>query len=1043
MALALALAFSMAVPISGAGETAPTGYTLEEITGIFYDELDGDKMLWTAAYNYQGWRTSSGNWLNAIMDYIHNGLVDVGFKDGERTTANNQGDSVWFQVDTEPNNWNSSNIVNVWNLQYMSLKVVDDPSFDQASAELTAKVNIMSDCIDPTSIYWPSDLDSADPTWMIAALSDPGSADYKRMQNMQKRVHVPTNMAFTKLTDEGKSAAQNINDGTIKAEVVNVGTVTATANSMGIPDSDLRGKILLTTSAGATARTYATSVGAVAVLARVSDAPTYRMPVIDGVRLYTDSVVYTGMGNYAEPGAGALGFHFSLDQYNALASILTAEDTVEMEICVLGTYEPGKPRRIVVAEIQGSVKPEERIYIPAHLQDPGAGDNASGPAMGYNIAATMKRLIDEGVIARPERTITFVFGDENRMTENWLTKYMNEFRNVKGSVDLDMTGEDPAKTGGSMLIEKTPDPSNVATTAVAAELQYRYGQFTFPGQTNLPTFTTFIRKPDKFSLWTSVGNFVRQPVNNYPGFFLNDLYKQTGLIVQKESPDFKVDSNPYEGGSDHTPFVLGALSRIGTFVPALLSWHFTDYFYHSSADTLDKLSAREFHDVSTVTSAVAYQMANCSEGTAPDMIDQVIAGWEERLGYETQNTDDHYDWLVERGISGVDFDNAYNTEMKAIGDWSRWYVEAVKSVSRCFVGGKLGTPYSLGPTLQAKEDEAIARIEAETVKALDNVDKVFGKDTAKRPIQIATANLPQPVYIPAGTSADQMAALLPDKITVQYVGGGTGQVDVAWSTATNPAFSASRAGLYRVNGTLSGLEDGVVNWAVVQAVAEVNAVNPVVSLGVASVSGIEGDVEYTLSVSDAVDLLAVELELEVDGNMLAFKGIDTLAGFTDVNGIAWKSMGGDVWKGTVTLGYPAGSDTGFSVFIPADIAKFVFAPMAEGFATVKLTDITAVCLACGETRYIDAVIANGEATTEIAQLVFSKYDLNKDNKVDALDLGIMLLYCGFDKDSPSWGTLVKVNDSKGRPVTASMCDVNGDGVVDMLDLLDLFIHYTK
>jgi Ca2+-binding EF-hand superfamily protein len=95
------------------------------------------------------------------------------------------------------------------------------------------------------------------------------------------------------------------------------------------------------------------------------------------------------------------------------------------------------------------------------------------------------------------------------------------------------------------------------------------------------------------------------------------------------------------------------------------------------------------------------------------------------------------------------------------------------------------------------------------------------------------------------------------------------------------------------------------------------------------------------------------------------------------------------------------------------------------------------------TVYLDSVISGGEAVTNIDQRVFSKYDLNRDNKVDALDLGIMLLYCGFDIDSADWDTLVKVNDSKGKPVTASMCDVNGDGVIDMLDLLDLFIHYTK
>ncbi|MCL1808461.1 MAG: dockerin type I domain-containing protein, partial [Clostridiales bacterium] len=134
---------------------------------------------------------------------------------------------------------------------------------------------------------------------------------------------------------------------------------------------------------------------------------------------------------------------------------------------------------------------------------------------------------------------------------------------------------------------------------------------------------------------------------------------------------------------------------------------------------------------------------------------------------------------------------------------------------------------------------------------------------------------------------------------------------------------------------------------------------------------------------------------------------------------------------------------GFTSAVSTNIAKFVFAPRAAGDTTFMLTNAKATGLVGTVTKYLEIIVDSGEATTNIDQRIFSKYDLNRDNAVDALDLGIMLLYCGFDKDSPDWGTLVKVNDSKGKPVTASMCDVNSDGVIDMLDLLDLFIHYTK
>ncbi|MCL1983061.1 MAG: dockerin type I domain-containing protein [Clostridiales bacterium] len=224
----------------------------------------------------------------------------------------------------------------------------------------------------------------------------------------------------------------------------------------------------------------------------------------------------------------------------------------------------------------------------------------------------------------------------------------------------------------------------------------------------------------------------------------------------------------------------------------------------------------------------------------------------------------------------------------------------------------------------------------------------------------------------------------------------------------------------------------------VRIASELNA-----NLNVDSVSGIEGDVEFTLSVSHAKDLLALELEFTVDAGLLAGKGVETLNGFEAVDGIAWKSLGGSIWKGSLTIGLPAGHEgTGLTSYVPVDVAKFIFAPRAMGEASMKLTDVKAVGLD-GETVYLDVVIVNGEAVTTIEQLVWSKYDLNKDNKIDALDLGIMLLYCGFATETPGWDSLVKVNDSRGRPVTASMCDVNSDGIIDMLDLLDLFIHYTK
>ncbi|MCL1809179.1 MAG: M28 family peptidase [Clostridiales bacterium] len=289
-----------------------------------------------------------------------------------------------------------------------------------------------------------------------------------------------------------------------------------------------------------------------------------------------------------------------------------------------------------------------------------------------------------------------------------------------------------------------------------------------------------------------------------------------------------------------------------------------------------------------------------------------------------------------------------------------------------------------------------------------------------------------------------------DRVTADFVGETT-------STATTLEFSPGSTvhflpkdnyAIQNVSGyaTASVPDPSVLTTTLNRSFASrlaADILHPTFNLSVPAESGIEGDVCYTLSISKAENVLSVELEFEIDGDLLAGKGLVGLNGFDPLNDIFWAYAGSGKWKGAATLGLPSGSTTGLTSAPPTDIAQFVFSPRAVGEATMKLTSAKAVGVAGGTTAYLNSVIESGEATTFIDQRVFSKYDLNRDNKVDALDLGIMLLYCGFDKDSPAWDTLVKVNDSRGKGVTASMCDVNGDGVIDMLDLLDLFIHYTK
>src|SRR4029453_14210976 len=81
--------------------------------------------------------------------------------------------------------------------------------------------------------------------------------------------------------------------------------------------------------------------------------------------------------------------------------------------------------------------------------------------------------------------------------------------------------------------------------------------------------------------------------------------RDTGWIVK---------TNPYEGGSDHTAFANAG-------VPSLLNWHFTDRFYHTNQDTVDKVSADEMRNVGVTVATSAYFLASANEADALAVVD--------------------------------------------------------------------------------------------------------------------------------------------------------------------------------------------------------------------------------------------------------------------------------------------------------------------------------------------------------------------------------------------------------------------------------------
>jgi len=426
--------------------------------------------------------------------------------------------------------------------------------------------------------------------------------------------------------------------GGLTIRLVDVGTGTAGSDYDG---RNVKGAVVLGDGqVGALWREAVRARGAAGVISTA--VPSYVRPATPEEFIADDQwdVFQWGSIPYDE-GVRGFGFKASYRAARRLRDALAAgRDRVTVEIA--STFHEGAARTLV-AEIPGRSRPDERIVMVAHIQEPGANDDASGCASLYGLARALLAGIRSGAIPPPERTLTFIWGDEIRASRQWLADHEAEARNVQYMFSLDMTGEDVAKTGGSFLVEKQPDPSAV-----------------------------WERPSDPHTEWGAG----RVEADSLEGSLLNDLHlfvcarraKDTGWLVR---------TNPYEGGSDHTVFW-----RAG--VPSLLDWHFTDRYYHTNLDRPDKVSAAEVANVGVAVATSAWWLASAGEGEALAAADVVERAALARLALERGQG---------RALVSAAEDRvaAEAIETEVFEAWKRWYGEALDSVLRLPAEGPSAT----------------------------------------------------------------------------------------------------------------------------------------------------------------------------------------------------------------------------------------------------------------------------------------------------------------------------------------------------------------
>lgn len=416
---------------------------------------------------------------------------------------------------------------------------------------------------------------------------------------------------------------------------------------------DLTGKIVMAESGANQLYRQAIAKGALGVLA-------YSIPAYNQPEKYMNSIQFQSI-SYADSVSQKWAVMLSHQAKEKLRSAL-AKGRVNVNVKIQANIYRADELTIV-ANARGSVKPDERFVFSAHVQEPGANDNATGVATLAEMARTTAELIQQKKLA-PQRTITFLWGDEIVSTARYIKDDVKRAEGIKWGLSLDMVGEDVSKTGGSFLIEKMPDPSAIWT-----------------------------RGKEKHTEW---GGSVLKESQMFPHYF-NDLLLNR-CLQQSKFNGWVVNTNPFEGGSDHTPF-------LDAKIPGLLMWHFTDVFYHTDADRLETTSAEEMKNVGVSALATAYVLATADELKTLSLIDEILKNALDRLNVE---------FTLSREV--VDKGGKVSDEQHILDVWTSYYTVALDKMIEIPVKGTT-----------KKIDTKIAGSKAELQKKLIELKKWLEK----------------------------------------------------------------------------------------------------------------------------------------------------------------------------------------------------------------------------------------------------------------------------------------------------------------------------
>jgi aminopeptidase YwaD len=353
--------------------------------------------------------------------------------------------------------------------------------------------------------------------------------------------------------------AEDSESADVTADLVDVGDGTKESDYAG---KDVRGKIVLAAAQPGAVQHWAAEIhGAAGIVSYALNQPQAWQGEDENLIRWGHLESFAPVKTFA--------FMASLKTARALRTRLAHGETIRLHATVKAGQHSGS-YNIVTATIPGADAKlrEEEIAFSCHLdhQRPGANDNASGCVTILEVARTLQKLISEGKLARPARTLRFIWPPEIEGTTTLLNARPEFASRIRAVVHMDMVGGGPA------------------TKAIFHVTR---------GPMSLPSFV--------YDVGEAFGDFVNRE---------SDLYASTGAALYpfvsaeggKEA--LQAEFVDYSMGSDHDVYQEGSFR-----IPAIYLNDWPDRYIHTNGDVSANIDPTKLKRAAFIGAASGYFLA--------------------------------------------------------------------------------------------------------------------------------------------------------------------------------------------------------------------------------------------------------------------------------------------------------------------------------------------------------------------------------------------------------------------------------------------------